>query len=370
MLEMLCGINESELLVNEESLSDTQSVARGHKRWKHLALWLLGMGGFAAIIYFRGRGSLENMLHPCLVPLVLCFLANVLMLLLSSVRWGYTTRQMTRRKTGSYAEFFLCVVTGRFFGQFVSRTGGDFLVRPGVLNRLSKIPFRSLLLPTLVDRLFDIVLMTVLVVPAACFLSGTVGPVGSSAIALSLFVALSFLVVWNYLSVFSFFCWAWQLLRRVSARIPGLRRLARAGEPKSFAAMKEEGPIIGRRALIVGFLLTGFRYIVLVLRLWLLVSAFRLAIPAATLAFGVPIAQLSLILGITPGGLGFLEGGWYAVLAVSEIPTDSIITFLITQRVYWFIFTSAIFLISYLVFGARRLLMTRSTVLPARDEDE
>ena len=82
-----------------------------------------------------------------------------------------------------------------------------------------------------------------------------------------------------------------------------------------------------------------------------------LSIPLSVILVGFPVAQLSLLLAFTPGALGVLEGGWYVVFSIVGISQADSSAFLIGQRAYLFIFTSMIFLISYLIFGAKRLLM-------------
>jgi uncharacterized membrane protein YbhN (UPF0104 family) len=49
--------------------------------------------------------------------------------------------------------------------------------------------------------------------------------------------------------------------------------------------------------------------------------------------FGLPIVQISRVFSFTPGSLGVLEAGWYAVLSLGGIDGSLIIAFLIGQRV-------------------------------------
>jgi uncharacterized membrane protein YbhN (UPF0104 family) len=56
---------------------------------------------------------------------------------------------------------------------------------------------------------------------------------------------------------------------------------------------------------------------------------------------GFPITQLSLILAVTPGGLGLFDAGWYGVLLLGGVPNQEALTFVIAQRAYIFLFVLA-----------------------------
>jgi len=57
------------------------------------------------------------------------------------------------------------------------------------------------------------------------------------------------------------------------------------------------------------------------------------------LTMGVAVTQLALVFSVTPGSLGFLEGGWAAVLSVSGLTVGEFATFVIGRRAYVLVFT-------------------------------
>jgi uncharacterized protein (TIRG00374 family) len=138
-------------------------------------------------------------------------------------------------------------------------------------------------------------------------------------------------------------------------KIPFLNRLVRDGYLEKIKHL-DRLELLEWEALLNLFSMTLVRYLLVVSRLYFLALALALSIPLPILFVGLPIAQLSLALSLTPGGLGILEGGWYAVLAIAGISQVERATFLISQRTYFLIFPSVIFLIAYLIFGAKRVL--------------
>jgi uncharacterized protein (TIRG00374 family) len=133
-----------------------------------------------------------------------------------------------------------------------------------------------------------------------------------------------------------------------------LRRLATDKRFSSIENLDQLG-LLESKPLLVILAFTLTRYLLVIARLHLLILALGLSIPLSVLLPGIIVAQASLIFAFTPGALGILEGGWYMVLSAVGVPQIDRSTFLIGQRVFWFIFTSGIFLVVYLASGARWL---------------
>ena len=53
---------------------------------------------------------------------------------------------------------------------------------------------------------------------------------------------------------------------------------------------------------------------------------------------GVCVTQLTLVFSVTPGSLGFLEGGWGAVLGLAGLSLDAVPLFVIGRRAFVLVF--------------------------------
>jgi uncharacterized membrane protein YbhN (UPF0104 family) len=80
-------------------------------------------------------------------------------------------------------------------------------------------------------------------------------------------------------------------------------------------------------------------YALLSARMILVALALRLEIPWYYLGMGVSVAQLAIVFSVTPGSVGFLEGGWAAVLGLAGLTLDQITTFLLGRRAYVLVFS-------------------------------
>jgi hypothetical protein len=78
--------------------------------------------------------------------------------------------------------------------------------------------------------------------------------------------------------------------------------------------------------------LTLLRSALLTSQFILLAEAFDLGISPWVFFAVWPMAQLTLVLGVTPGGLGIVDLGWLGLLTAGGIGTTEASTFVIVQR--------------------------------------
>ena len=80
-------------------------------------------------------------------------------------------------------------------------------------------------------------------------------------------------------------------------------------------------------------------YALLSARLYYISQAMHLNVPWHLLAMSVAVTQLALIFSVTPGSLGFLEGGWAAIFALAGLTLDQFTAFVIARRAFFLVFT-------------------------------
>jgi uncharacterized membrane protein YbhN (UPF0104 family) len=97
--------------------------------------------------------------------------------------------------------------------------------------------------------------------------------------------------------------------------------------------------ILPNRVALQAFLLTILMYSLLSARLIFIANALKLEIPWYLLGMGVSVTQLALIFSVTPGSLGFLEGGWAAVLGLAGLTLAQFTIFVIGRRAFVLVFT-------------------------------
>lgn len=325
---------------------------------KRFIVYLLGLGLFATLIYVGG-GSISSLLvafKPNALFLFLHFLFTAVVFLISALRWGYITRRLAGKRDSSYFDYWFYHTMGVFTGQFVSQVGGDLFVRPAALRGLHGVPFDKGLTAAIIDRSLDLILMLSLLGPAFLYILDVVSMLNAVFIILVLVTFLFILVIAKGAALVSYVSFGISRSGKLLNWILSKRTLTkqRGTEP---SRSLEGIECLSKQSLIFVMSLTLARYLFLFFRVYFLSKSFDLGISPVIFFMGTPITQLGVFLAFTPGALGILEGGWYAVLALSGIPTENITAFLIGQRVYLVIFINGVFAISYLIFGARRLIL-------------
>jgi uncharacterized protein (TIRG00374 family) len=336
--------------------------------WRKILGYLIGLGAFVIIIYAGGAESVWTALNPRLDFLLLYFLANLFLYITSSARWGYTVNQIEGRKVCPQFDYFLFFMSGRFFGQYVSQTGGDLLLRPGLLSKTNHISLQKGIYAIGWEKVFDLVLVTSMLPSALLYLFNLISGYAAIILALVIFGVTAGLFIWKSADLLDTLrkLLLWLMLRLSS--LPLLRQPLDKYHEK--IKKLDKMVFLGRKTLLWLVTLTFIRQIFVVSRHYFLVAALGLSIPLAVLLAGVPIAQSTLLLAFTPGALGILEGGWYVVFSLAGIPLADGVTFLLGQRVYSLIATSLIFLTIYLIFGLRQFWRWAYVHGPAQGVEE
>jgi uncharacterized membrane protein YbhN (UPF0104 family) len=128
-------------------------------------------------------------------------------------------------------------------------------------------------------------------------------------------------------------------LARPLVRVPVVgRRLVRR-LPGQLERLTNE-TFLHNRLAVQAFLMTVLMYSLLGVRLVFIAQALRLEIPWYLLVMGVSVTQLALVFSVTPGSLGFLEGGWWAVLSLAGLTLDQFYAFVIGRRAFVLAFTA------------------------------
>jgi len=331
-------------------------------RWKKALGYFVGLAVIAILVYVGGPKAIQATIQPKIGYLLLCFLAYLLMLFTSSLRWGYIVDSVVGERVCSYWSYFSFFLSGRFFGQYVSRAGGDFLLRPGLLSRVNGVALSKGISASLLDKSFDLAIITLLIVPSGLYLAGITPGYVSFAAAAVLLGYMSYLLLCKTSMLIALLQSILRRTHSVVGGLPLLRRVATESRLRNIGNL-DNLELLESKSLLAILVMTWVRYLLVISRLYLLVRALDLSIPFSVLLPGIVVAQASLIFAFTPGALGILEGGWYVVLGATGVPQIERSAFLIGQRVYWFVFTSVIFLTVYLASGVG-WLKNRDTEAP------
>jgi uncharacterized protein (TIRG00374 family) len=357
----------------EDRGGNTRVKTERKRQWRSRLLgWainLFGILGFALILYLGGVEAWQQVLGGNWRYVLAALGVTGLWNLLAAYRWATIARQMVGDRSIPYRHYFTYHMIGMFAGQVVPITVGMLGGRPVALSLSQGVRLRRAALSVFLDKIFDLALALLLAVPAVFYLVDWI----SLPLALGLMGATaalgSLLVAWKYEE-------AVQLVGRLGSRLAQpLGRLPLVGRrlvqrlPQQLDRLAN-GTFLPNRLALRAYLMTLVMYSLLAARLFFVAQALRLEIPWYLLAMGICVTQLALVFSVTPGSLGFLEGGWAAVLGLGGIGLESFTTFVIGRRAYLLVFTLLYTLLAFAWIGESPARLFRQVYAASRQSPQ
>jgi uncharacterized protein (TIRG00374 family) len=224
-------------------------------------------------------------------------------------------------------------------GFIVPKDLSDIGGRTAMLAIRHQIPAHHAGVSVLLDRFFDVLIMTLLLGPAVLFLSKTAGAVVS--ISLMIFVAVIFYIALHlfYDSISGLITGTYNVMVGVARRLPLIRRKT---------LKKLDGFSVGKPDFAKAYLLSIVKFLCTVIRFIFFARAIEMPVSPFVFFLGTPMGQLSFLFAFTPGGLGIFEAGWYAILVQVGTPVSYIVPFLLGQRVFTVLFIGMLFVVDQL----------------------
>lgn len=296
---------------------------------RHLFQLSIGLLLFGLMIWYGGTSELAGLLEADLFYIAIAFLVTLVMTTISAARWGVVVDALGGEKACTLREYYHYFILSRATSLILPSTIGDFGVRTISLKLAHDFSALMGLYSVLLDRLFDLLNLLLVGLPATLFFSRVWPASWSYALVILMLSGFWAIFETRYKEIITHLIRGYLWLLRSFSRIPivGSRWEARwlgdSGVDRPFVGI--ESRKLYRYTLIK--LLLG------ALRVYLLALAFHLRIPFSWIFFGMALVQLGVILSITPGGLGLVEMGWYAILTLAGLETPLVVGFLVGRRV-------------------------------------
>jgi len=317
------------------------SAERNQQKRNRILTWIINLVGilvFALILYLGGVEAWRRIIQSDWRYLLAGLVATLVWNLIAAYRWLLIADAVTEGNPGPrYRYYFTYHMLGMAIGQLVPISVGMLGGRPVALSLSGTVSLRRAVLSVLLDKFFDLILALLLLVPVACFLVDWI----SLPLALGLMAAVvifgAILIGWQYERMMHWLARVGLRLSRPLVRLPFVGRRLMSRLPQQLERLANETFVTNRRAVQL-FGLTLVLYTLLAVRLMLVALALRLAVPWYLLLMGVAVTQFTLIFSVTPGSLGFLEGGWAFVFGLGG-QMDLYTVFVIGRRAFVLIYT-------------------------------
>lgn len=304
--------------------------------------WLINLAGILVlvfILYLGGPKPWQQMIQGDWRYVLAAFAVTLIWNLLATYRWLLIVHHLTGGTTISpFRYFYTYHMIGMLTGQVMPISIGMLGARPVALNLATRLPLKRSALSVLLDKLFDLILALVIVGPVALYLVGWIRLSLAYELIAGLALLTVVLIAWQYEPVLRWVGKVGERLSQPLGRMPVIgERIIHRLQPQ-FERLSREA-FLSNSVAVWAFIVTLVMYALLSARLVYMAEAVRLGIPWHILAMSVAVTQLTLIFSITPGSLGFLEGGWAAVFTLAGLTLEQFTTFVIARRAYFLVFT-------------------------------
>lgn len=296
------------------------------RRW----IWLaVGLALFLGLVWYGGTSDLSRVLQADPIWLVGAFVSTVFITVFWARRWGLLASKLSGLSTVSGWWYYHCLILSRAVSLFVPESVGGLGTGTLSLRFSQGVPVTIGLYSLVLDRLFDLLTALTLAVPALLFVLG-IWPAAPSCALYVLTLALLWVILevrYRTIAIFLLKNYSW-LITLVS----GIPVVGSRFQPLDICQEELQSLLTAQDGRKLYFNNLG-KLLSVVLRWYCLALAFRLPVSFAWILFGTSLVQVSRIFGFTPGSLGVLEAGWYAVLSLGGVDGPLITAFLIGQRV-------------------------------------
>jgi uncharacterized protein (TIRG00374 family) len=310
-------------------------------------LSILGVVVFAAILYYGGVEALRQLAQVNLPYLGCAFVAAGLAAFVTSARWGLIVDSLEGHSTRSRLQYFYYVMVGKISSTFVSQYVGDYGVRPLALKASSKTSMGHAFYSVLLDRLFDLALSLLFLVPGVLFVGGLISPEVLMVLVLVLIGGYWAVSARNHHLLSGLLGLAVRALRGIGRWLPKLDRVV-AKLANAVEGARDGFERLGAGCIIKANVLTLARYLAMAMRAYFIAWALNLPIPFWLVFLAVGLVRFTLLFAVAPGRLGVLEVGWYGILALGGVQTSTIIPFLLGLRLYGLVFNAVLALMAHL----------------------
>jgi uncharacterized protein (TIRG00374 family) len=318
------------------------SVAQSKQKRNQILSWIINLAGvlvFGLILYQGGIDVWVQIAQSDWRYVLAALVSTLLWNMVAAFRWSLIANHVFGNRVCTYPYFFTYQMLGMLIGQVVPITVGMLGGRPVALSLSQQASLKRSVLSVFLDKIFDLILAVLLVTPVALYLVGWIERPLAFGLMGAVVTIGALLIAWQYERVLRLVGQVGSRLARPLAHVPVVGRRLVHRLPQQLERLSNE-TFLHNRTAAQAFLLTVGMYSLLAARLFFIAQALRLEIPWYLLAMGVSVTQLALIFSVTPGSLGFLEGGWWAVLSLAGLTLEQFTTFVIGRRAFVLVFTA------------------------------
>jgi uncharacterized protein (TIRG00374 family) len=311
------------------------------KKHKKIILVLLGLIIFALIIALNKEISFASFSKLNYYYLLLSFIFYYLGNSLAAMRWGWIIKNTTGEHL-PYRKYNFYFSMSSLLGSLGFQEVSIFGTQAGALL-LEKINFKKIFNIYLIDKFFNTVNLILISLIAVPYFFNLIS-LSAAVILAIIFILVGYIVFSSPKLNFTILIF---YLNKFFGKLIKFFPISKNQQTK----IEEDKKIIFPTKLTKKiYLLSFLKLILFAVATFFVFKTFNLNIGFFPVILAFPITQLIVFFAITPGGIGILEAGWFAILKLINFNPVDINTFVIGLRVVSSAAIILIALINYLFF--------------------
>jgi len=280
---------------------------------------------FGVLLWWGGADVWQHILSGNLKDILIAFLLLGIASMLAATRLKLISYTVTGQHLVSWRRLYYLNMLARAASLIAPRSLSTFAGKPVALRTLG-ISIRRAFGIVLLDNIFDLLLLGVWAPSSLFFLQDNISVFETIILGIFSMLLLAGCVWWatstGYLS---------SLVHRIK-RMSWIFTIFPTGLDYLEELLPDHS--IAVQALGLSIFING----ALAARYYYIARSVGLVYPWLIFVAAFPITQLSLVLAVTPGGLGLFDASWYGVLLLGGVTHQDALTFVIAQRAYIYVF--------------------------------
>jgi uncharacterized protein (TIRG00374 family) len=297
-----------------------------------LCQWLIAISLIGLTAYLVGDiQQLANFTDLKWSFIVLVALSTFLFTVVHGVRWVEMVKGVSPElhiEKWFFFRLYRWLINSYALGLFLPTDIALLGLRTLYMHRSGTQEASVALFAVLMDRIFDLLIFIVFMLPTLLFV---IGMSSERTIVLVLLVILVLLVaslLYNTKKSVTVIFTIYNYVISVCSRIPFLNKYSKIHQIDGTFIHSLKRPL-----LLKILVLTIGKYALLTVRFWFIGIAIGIHMTFLQGLFLVPFVQIAALVNITPGGLGVVEMSSYGALSLIGVPDSKILLFLLVQRV-------------------------------------
>lgn len=315
-------------------------------KWvRHIVLLIVGFALFAGFIYFINEESIQKLKEIRWLPAAGALVATLGITSSIAFRWGTIVNALEGKKLAPWHRYYHYFIQSRALGFVLPKDVTDFGVRILWLKRSHKSSLSDAGVSVFIDRLYDLMAMLIMLASVIPYWLGWLNAGYTALLMVAIIVGFGYLLVYRQNDLLWLMQQMLNLALRLFAVVPFIRkRLPERIDIPDFGK-KTTVRIYSASILKMGFTMTRFV---------MFAFALNVLVDPEIIILGTPLGQLGYLFSFTPGGLGIFEAGWYGILQLAAVSTQTALLFVVGQRILTIAVILVLAFVSQGVFGLRR----------------